>query len=220
MTEALRNISLNFYAGELVLILGPSGSGKTTLLNLIAGLLEPTTGQVIICEKMMEKYSEKERQKLRAKNIGFIFQTFMLIDALTVLENIVLVLQFTRTPLGEANIRAMNILKMLHVAHLSSRYPASLSQGEKQRVAIARAIANNGALLLADEPTASLESSQGSQIIEFLHSFAKENKKCVIVASYDVRIISYADRVLRLNDGEFGNNVRGERCHNQDQTDS
>jgi len=202
-TQAVRNISLSFYSGELILVLGPSGSGKTTMLNIIAGLIEPTAGNVIIFEKMLGQYSDIERQKIRAKYIGFIFQTFMLIDALTVLENILLVLQFTGTAPREARMRALEILNQLNIGHLSTRYPGLLSQGEKQRVAIARAIANDGMLLLADEPTASLESIQGFQIIELLHLFAKEKNKCVVVASHDTRIVQFADRVLRLTDGEY-----------------
>jgi putative ABC transport system ATP-binding protein len=202
LTKAVQNISLSFYPGELILLLGPSGSGKTTLLNLIAGLIEPTAGSVIIFEKMIGQYSGSERQKLRAENIGFIFQTFMLVDALTVSENIELVLRFTGSGQREARARVLEILNRLNIGYLSARFPGSLSQGEKQRVAIARAVANDGILILADEPTASLESRQGFQIIELLHSFAKEKNKCVVVASHDTRIVPFADRVLGLCDGE------------------
>jgi putative ABC transport system ATP-binding protein len=133
--------------------------------------------------------------------IGFVFQTFLLLDALDVLENIALVCRFASRSKVESRRRATELLRRLHIEHLAAKSPKTLSQGEKQRVAVARAIANDADLILADEPTASLETKQGFEIIRLLHGYAAQENKCVIVASHDLRIVEYADRVLRLEDG-------------------
>jgi putative ABC transport system ATP-binding protein len=200
-TAAVRDISLEASSGELVLLLGPSGSGKTTLLTLIAGLVEPTSGAVSLFGRNIEDYTPKELQRLRAMRIGFVFQTFHLIDSLNVTENVVLVLRFAGKTRTEAKRHAKDLLGQFHIEHLFRKFPANLSQGEKQRVAVARAIANGAELIIADEPTASLETKQGFDIIRLLHEYAKERNRCVIVASHDLRIVEFADRVLRLEDG-------------------
>lgn len=201
MAEALTHISFEAHRGELIVLLGPSGSGKTTLLTLVAGLLPPTAGIVSLFGRPISGYSQSELQFLRATRVGFVFQTFLLVDALTVLENVALVLRFGGYNTVEARLRAKEVLASVHVGHLISRFPGNLSQGEKQRVAVARAIANNADLLLADEPTASVESTQGLEIIRLFHEYVKHRNACVIVASHDVRIIQFADRVLRIQDG-------------------
>ncbi len=200
-TIAVRNVSLSASLGELLVLLGPSGSGKTTLLTLIAGLLKPTLGTVSLFGKHIEHYSSQELQQLRAMRIGFVFQTFLLIDSLTVIENVALILRFTGKAKTEAQHRAQRLLEQFQIEHLSKKFPATLSQGEKQRVAVARAISNCPDFILADEPTASLESRQGFDIIRVLHEYARKQNKCVIVASHDLRITELADRVLRLEDG-------------------
>jgi putative ABC transport system ATP-binding protein len=200
-TIAVQDISLEASPGELVLLLGPSGSGKTTLLTLIAGLVEPTSGTVSLFGRNIEDYTSKELQKLRAARIGFVFQTFHLIDSLTVIENVALVVRFGGKTKTETKRQALRMLDQFHIEHLAKKFPANLSQGEKQRVAVARAIANGAELIIADEPTASLETKQGFDIIRLLHEYAKEENRCVIVASHDLRIVEFADRVLRLEDG-------------------
>lgn len=200
-TIILQQISFQAFAGELILLIGPSGSGKTTLLTLIAGLIGPTTGTVSLFERNIECYTPRELQQLRAKRIGFIFQNFLLIDSLTGTENVEVVLRFIGKHKKDAHLRATQLLHRFHVEHLSRRFPPSMSQGEKQRVAVARAVANNADLILADEPTGSLESRQGFDIIRLLKMYAKEQNKCVIVASHDLRLIEYADKILRLEDG-------------------
>jgi putative ABC transport system ATP-binding protein len=200
-TFAVRDVSLEASSGELVLLLGPSGSGKTTLLTLMAGLVEPTSGKVSLFGKDIVDYSSKELQKLRAIRIGFVFQTFHLIDSLNVMENVALVLRFAGKTRAQAKRHARELLEQFHIEHLFRKFPANLSQGEKQRVAVARAIANGAELIIADEPTASLETKQGFDIIRLLHEYAKEQNRCVIVASHDLRIVEFADRVLRLEDG-------------------
>lgn len=201
LTTAVRGVSLSLSAGELVLLLGPSGSGKTTLLTLMAGLIKPSEGSVLLFGDDVEEYSEDELQNLRARRLGFIFQNFLLIESLRVLENITLVLRFSGTNKAKALVAASKLLREFGIDHLADRFPAKLSQGEKQRVAIARAIANGADLIIADEPTASLESSQGLGIIELLRGLAKEQKRCVVVASHDLRLAQFADRVVLLRDG-------------------
>ena len=199
----VKDINFEAKPGELVLFLGPSGSGKTTLLTLIAGLLQPSEGSISLFDKNIETYSNVELQKLRAEKIGFIFQTFLLIDALTALQNIELVLKFAFKSNREVKKIAMNTLKELHIECLADKLPVTMSQGEKQRVAVARAIANDAELILADEPTASLDASNGSAIIELLHRYAKKNNKCVIVVSHDLRLKEFADRIIYLEDGRI-----------------
>jgi putative ABC transport system ATP-binding protein len=199
----VKDINLNVHKGELLLLLGPSGSGKTTLLTLIAGLLEPTSGKVFLYNENISEMRPGELQLLRAKKIGFIFQTFLLIDSLTAIQNIELVLRFAKQNKKYAGRQAFNLLKQFGIEELAYKSSASLSQGEKQRVAVARAIANNADLILADEPTASLETNQGMIIIELLHKYATQQDKCVIVASHDLRLKEYADRIIYLQDGEI-----------------
>ena len=203
-TAAVRDVTLQFSLGELVVLLGPSGSGKTTLLTLIAGLIEPTWGRVTLFGEDVVTYPTRKLQELRAQRLGFVFQDFLLIDSLTAMENVAMVLRFAGSSKFAARRQAKRLLEDFHIAHLTDKYPDRLSQGEKQRVAIARAIANDADLIIADEPTASLESTQGFDIIQLLHRYAKERNKCVIVATHDLRIVDLADRVLRLEDGMIG----------------
>ncbi|MFH0992579.1 MAG: ABC transporter ATP-binding protein [bacterium] len=200
-TQALSDISLEAVQGELLLLLGPSGSGKTTLLTVLAGLLESTEGSVELFGRPISQYNQDDLQALRARHLGFIFQNFLLIDALTALENIRLVLQFAGRGKSETTAKSLNVLSHLELLHLSDKYPSGMSQGEKQRVAIARACANDAELLLADEPTACLESSQGMVIIRLLARCAKDQGRCVIIASHDLRLCDYADRIIHLRDG-------------------
>lgn len=202
-TSAVHNVTLEVHPGELVVFLGPSGSGKTTLLTLIAGFLKPTEGRIVLFGKRIEDYSPEELQCLRAQRIGFVFQTFHLIDALTVLENVMLVLRFTGWSKADARRHAEELLSRFSISELCAKYPTQLSQGQKQRVAVARAIANDAELILADEPTASLESKQGLEVVTLLHTLAQEQQRCVIVATHDVRVVEFADRVIRLEDGRI-----------------
>lgn len=209
-TAGVSSIFFSANKGELILFLGPSGSGKTTLLTLIAGLIKPTYGKVVLFNRRIDSYSKTELQKLRAERIGFIFQTFLLIDALTALENIKLVLKFGGKTGKTAGDKACQLLNQLGISYLSDKYPLNMSQGEKQRVAVARAMANDADLILADEPTASLEVHQGLEIIDLLHSNAKKENRCIIVASHDLRLKEYADRLIYLEDGkikEFSNST-------------
>ena len=203
-TAALKNVSFQACAGEMVLLLGPSGSGKTTLLTLLAGLQQPSAGDVYIFGQKVNEYSSKELQKLRANRIGFIFQTFYLLDSLTVLDNVLIVMKFAGVRRKEAQYRAFHFLDKFGVKHLTRAYPKVLSQGEKQRVAVARALANGAEFIIADEPTGSLATDQGMTIVRFLQDSVKTENRCVVIASHDERIAGYADRVLYLHDGKMG----------------
>ena len=200
-TIALNNVSFKVSQGEPVLLLGPSGSGKTTLLTLLAGLQEPSRGEVYIFGKRVQDYDPAALQKIRALHMGFIFQTFCLIDSLRVLDNVTLVMKFAGIPEKTAKRHATECLERFGIGHLSNEFPDKLSQGEKQRVAVARAIANGAKMILADEPTGSLDTEQGMAIIEFLHESVKNDALSVVIASHDDRISKYADRVHRLMDG-------------------
>lgn len=199
----LKNVSFQAYEREMILLLGPSGSGKTTLLTLLAGMQPPSYGDVVLFGKKVQDYSISEMQSLRAKKIGFIFQSFHLIESLTALENVMLVLKFVGVEKDKARIRALNCLERFQVGHLRKSYPHTFSQGEKQRVAVARALANNASLIIADEPTGSLASKQGFDIINLLKDGVDRENLCVIVSSHDERIKKYANRIFSLNDGNL-----------------
>jgi putative ABC transport system ATP-binding protein len=202
-TAALQHVSFEAHAGEMVLLLGPSGSGKTTFLTVLAGLQKPTEGEVNIFGQNVTGYSQRDLQKLRARHIGFIFQTFYLIDSLPVIDNITLVMKFAGISGTEANNRAKQFLERFGINHLRNAYPKTLSQGEKQRVAVARALANGAELILADEPTGSLSTQQGMSIVQFLRDAVISEGRCAVIASHDERIKPFADRILNIRDGEL-----------------
>ena len=152
----------------MVLLLGPSGSGKTTFLTLMAGMQGPTSGEVYLFGKQTGEYSQRDLQIIRAKRIGFVFQTFYLIDSLTVVQNVIMVMKFAGASRDMAKKTAMAYLDKFGVSHLANSLPSKISQGEKQRVAIARALVNGAELIIADEPTGSLASQQGMEIVELL----------------------------------------------------
>jgi putative ABC transport system ATP-binding protein len=202
-TVGVEDVDLKIEPGTLTLLLGPSGSGKTTLLTLMAGLVAPSSGSVVIEGHRIDQLPLSSLQRLRARSIGFVFQTFNLIDALTARENVALTLRFAGIGRRESLRRAEQILGEIGIAHLGSQFTSELSQGEKQRVAFARAIANNPVLLLADEPTASLDSEHGLEIIDLLHRYAQTSLAGVVVATHDLRTTDWADRIVRLKDGRI-----------------
>ena len=200
-TTAVNSISLNLNWGELVLVLGPSGSGKTTLLNLMAGFLRPTQGIVRISGKNINEMTPSFLQRFRVNTIGFVFQSFRLIESLNIWDNVCLALRFAGITGKTAREQAQTLLEQFGVGHLAKKYPRQVSHGEKQRVALARALANNPPLIIADEPTANLESNRAHEIVHLLKSLVKSNLHSVIIATHDERIIASADRIFRLNDG-------------------
>ena len=200
---ALDNVSLEARAGEAVLVMGPSGSGKTTLLTIAGGLLRPTRGTVRVCDIEISGLDEDRLAHIRREKIGFVYQSFNLLEALTALENVRLVAMGRalngRTP--QARARAM--LETLGLAQRMNSLPKQLSDGEKQRVALARALAKDPVLMLADEPTANLDAKRGHDVTELLRRKAAEMGKAVVIVSHDHRIRDIADRVVWLEDGRL-----------------
>jgi putative ABC transport system ATP-binding protein len=199
--HALRGVSLEIEKGEFVCIEGPSGSGKTTLLNLIGGLDLPTQGKVLIEGENIYEWKESQLAEFRLKNIGFIFQTYNLIEVLTALENVEFPLLLLRVLKKERRERAEEFLKMVGLADMMHRRPAELSGGQQQRVAIARALVTEPKLVLADEPTANLDSKTGMKIMDIMRDMSEKLKVTFIFSSHDPRVIKSAKRVVELRDG-------------------
>ena len=209
--NAVQDVSLTVSPGEIVLIMGPSGSGKTTLLSMLGALLKPTEGTIELNGTIISDLAENRLPAIRLKQFGFVFQDFNLLSALTALENVAIVAELAGTRSGEARRKATSLLTELGLGERLNFLPEKLSGGEKQRVAIARALVNGPALILADEPTANLDSKIGQEIMRLLRRIAKEHPagggggggRSVIIVSHDQRIREIADRVLWLEDGEF-----------------
>lgn len=205
--QAVRDVSLSVNPGEIVLIMGPSGSGKTTLLSMLGALLKPTEGEIHLNSTIISALAENRLPEIRLKQFGFIFQDFNLLSALSALENVAIVAELAGAKLGAARRKAASLLTELGLGERLNFLPEKLSGGEKQRVAIARALINDPALILADEPTANLDSKIGHEIMRLLRRIAKEQGRSVIIVSHDQRIKDIADRVLWLEDGEFKETV-------------
>jgi putative ABC transport system ATP-binding protein len=201
--RAVDSVDLSVCCGELVLIMGPSGSGKTTLLTMIGGLLRPTSGSVLIEGLDITTLSERRLAPVRRRLVGFIFQSFNLWESLSVVENVELSLNIAGVTGRAARERARALLTARGLEQRLSFRARDLSGGEKQRVSIARALANEPRLLLADEPTANLDSKHGRDVMHLLHDVAKKGDRAVIAVSHDHRIREVADRVLWLEDGRF-----------------
>ena len=201
--EAVRAVNLQLAPGEIVLIMGPSGSGKTTLLSMLGALLRPSEGEIVLDGIAIHELDEGDLPQLRATKIGFIFQDFNLMPSLTARENVEVALNVAGVAGPRAHARAEKLLVALGLGRRLDFLPEKLSGGEKQRVAIARALANKPALILADEPTANLDSSIGREVMRQLRELAKERGQSVLIVSHDSRIREFADRVLWLEDGEF-----------------
>lgn len=199
--RALTDVSLKFAPSTLTLVMGPSGSGKTTLLSLLGCLLTPDAGSVFIQGADAALCSAKERSVLRRREIGFIFQAFRLFHSLSAIENVVLKSDIAGGARKDSQKIALDLLTSLGLDGKLHLKPDALSGGEKQRVAIARALISNPKILLADEPTASLDSNSGRQICEILRRLAQDGKHTVVIVSHDPRWASFADRTVRLEDG-------------------
>lgn len=195
---ALKPTDFKIEPGEFVAIIGPSGSGKSTFLTLAGGLQTPTSGQIIIGEKDYAMLPEKQRAKLRFKDIGFILQSSNLIPFLTVEKQLDLVDKINK---NKNKARQKELLEELSISHLAKKFPKDLSGGERQRVAIARALYNDPVLILADEPTASLDTARAYEVVELLAKECKERQKAVIMVTHDQRMIEHCDSVYEMKDG-------------------
>lgn len=199
---ALSDVTFQVHGGEIVAVMGPSGSGKTTLLTIAGALLRPSQGRVQICGIDVTDKGEHELASIRRQKIGFVYQSFNLLEALTALENVRVVIQnHNRTNGRDATHRARELLEMFGLAHRLNSLPKKMSDGEKQRVALARALAKDPELLLADEPTANLDARRGQEVMALLREKAVELNKAVVVVSHDNRIRQFAHRVVWLEDG-------------------
>lgn len=201
--RAIRGVDLDVSPGEVVLIMGPSGSGKTTLLSMLGAMLRPTAGRVVVDGRDLTAMSESRLPAFRARHFGFVFQDFNLLGALSARENVEFALNLAGTRGRAARRRADQLLGDLGLGERLGFRPHKLSGGEKQRVAIARALANEPAVILADEPTANLDSKIGHEIARLLRRIASEQRCSVVIVSHDARLKDIADRVLWLEDGQF-----------------
>jgi putative ABC transport system ATP-binding protein len=206
-TPALENLSLKIFPGEFVSLMGPSGSGKTTLLNLIAGLDTPSAGRVVVNGSDLSSLPDHKLADLRLTTIGFVFQAFNLIPALTVEENVGWPLEFASHLRADVRRRTSEALARVGVHDRGARYPAELSGGEQQRVAIARAIATGPAILLADEPTGNLDSRTGQSILDLLRDLNQAEGVTVVMVTHNVFAAAYGHRTLELQDGCIARDV-------------
>ncbi len=201
--HALKGVDLDVYESELLLLLGASGSGKTTLISIVGGILTATSGNCLIRGREIVGLPQKQLPRIRLENIGFIFQGFNLFPALTTQENVEIALDLKGIRGGKAKKRAAELLERVGLKEKLRTFPADLSGGQKQRVAIARALAGEPPIILADEPTAALDSESGKLIMDLLQELAHEKKRAIVVVTHDNRIFEYADRIVEIEDGRI-----------------
>ena len=199
--KALDNVDLDVNPGEILMMMGPSGSGKTTLLSIMGCILQATTGSVKVDGREVAGLPESELPKVRLENFGFIFQSFNLFPALTARENVEIALNLKKQNGAVARKRAAELLDQVGLSDKLHVHPANLSGGQKQRVAIARALAGDPRIILADEPTAALDSASGTTVMEILNSLARERNRAVVIVTHDSRVLRYADRTVHIEDG-------------------
>jgi len=201
--NAVDNVSFQVKSGEFVALVGPSGSGKTTMLSILAALLSPTSGQVLIDGQDLAQMNENRRVQLRREKIGFTFQSNNLIPFLSAQENVELMLRLNARANKAGRIRSEELLARLGLGDRLHNLPAQLSGGQQQRVAIARALIHNPAVVLADEPTASLDTERAFQVVETFAHLVHENNRAGIMVTHDLRMCQYVDRVLQMQDGKL-----------------
>jgi ABC-type lipoprotein export system ATPase subunit len=199
----LAGLDLTIEEGEFVAIMGPSGSGKSTLLYILGGLDTATDGTVKVAGHSLESLDSEELAAFRRETIGYVFQSFHLVPTITAIENVALPGIFARIPQDERLERAWKLLSMLGMEDRLEHLPKQLSGGQQQRVAIARALFNDPPIIMADEPTGSLDSKTGETVLKMLRNLATQRKKTILVVTHDTRIARYADRVLTLRDGKI-----------------
>jgi len=198
---ALNGITLNFREGEFTTIVGPSGSGKTTLLNILGGLDEPTTGSILIDGVDLSKLKSREVIDFRMRKIGFVFQAYNLIPVLTALENVEFIMHLQGKPKAERMQRAKELLTQVGLEDRMHARPGKLSGGQQQRVAVARALASKPKFILADEPTANLDSKSAETLLDIMERLNKEEKITFIFSTHDARVVAKAHRIINVEDG-------------------
>ena len=201
--HALERVSLTIRDGEFVAIMGPSGSGKTTLLNIIGGLDQPDSGEVVVDGERIARFKDKALSHYRNRKVGFVFQSFNLQPTLTALENVMVPLYFAKVSAGERSKRASSLLAKLGLSDRSKHRPKELSGGQRQRVSIARALINEPSVILADEPTGNLDSKTGKEIVSLLKSLSRDRHVTVLMVTHDENMARIADRTIKILDGQI-----------------
>jgi putative ABC transport system ATP-binding protein len=201
--RALRGVDLDVRPGEMLMVVGPSGCGKTTLLSILSGILDPDEGECIVLGHDVRHMGERERVRFRGRSIGFVFQLFNLLPALTAEENVAVPLLLARWPRKEAVAKAARLLDSMDLGERRSALPWELSGGQQQRVAIARSLVHDPELIVCDEPTSNLDHKAGHEAMAILRGLARRRDRSVIVVTHDARILDLADRVARMEDGRI-----------------
>lgn len=201
--RALDGVNLDVHGGEVVLLMGPSGSGKTTLVSIMGCILRPASGSVRIHGQEVATLDERELPRVRLNHIGFVFQGFNLFPTLSAGENVELALNLKGMRSAEARRRARELIGAVGLGEKYGTFPADLSGGQKQRVAIARALAGDPEIILADEPTAALDSQSGRVVMEMLRGLAHERQRAVVIVTHDNRVLDYGDRIVQIEDGRI-----------------
>lgn len=199
--QALAGVSLEIEAGRFVSVMGPSGSGKSTLVHLLAGLDTPTSGEVWFEGQRLSELSERGRTAIRRRRVGFVFQQFNLVPVLTVAENVALPLVIDRVPHARRRARVDEVLELVQLGEHRGKLPAMLSGGEHQRAAIARALITRPAVVMADEPTGSLDTETGMELLSLMRSTQVQTGQTIVLVTHDARAASFGDEVIRLRDG-------------------
>ena len=202
-TPALRGVDLTIEAGAFAALAGPSGSGKTTLLQLVGGLLSPSSGRVWVERQRLNDLGADALARLRLRRVGFVFQAYNLIPVLNARENAEFVMELQGVGAAERRQRALAVLCSLEMEHYAERFPNKLSGGQQQRVAVARAVAANPALVLADEPTANLDSKNSQKLMDLMRKLNRERGTTFLFASHDPEVLEHVDRVIGLSDGKI-----------------
>ena len=203
LIEALKGVDLEIHEGQLTILMGPSGSGKTTLLSILTTILTPDEGELFLFDQDVHTMSKGAKAKFCRDNLGIVFQSLFLIPTLTNAENVALPLFIEGYKQDIAIERAIGSLKQMDLEHRAHVSPTSLSKGQQQRVAIARAIINGAKIIVCDEPTSALDQASGTHIMEILRDLAKKSSRAVLVVTHDHRIFPFADRIIRMNDGQI-----------------
>jgi putative ABC transport system ATP-binding protein len=200
---ALRGVDLDVRSGELLMVVGPSGCGKTTLISVIAGILDQDSGECDVLGHEWKKMGQGEKTRFRGQSIGFVFQLFNLLPALSAVENVSVPLLINKLPRNEAESRAEEVLNAVKLGSRLDTVPAKLSGGQQQRVAIARALVHNPRLVICDEPTSNLDHETGRSVMELLRAIARSSERALILVTHDPRIFEFADRIAYMDDGKI-----------------